>query len=450
MKNAVLLTFLILAGTGFLLAQNVPEPGQTLTLSGAIDVALDLNFTVRQAQNNLEQSQAGVLSAYGNFLPNVNLNSSWSGSQGESFLPNGTRLPSTNVRSFSSSISANMTLFDGFSNTSTLSQATSTAVASEHTLSRTRQMVVNQTRRLYYDVLRTEKLLRVAEATLEYSSQQLDRVKETARLGSASLVNVYQQQSQVGQDEVRLAQAQNEYELAKANLIAYLALDVTADYVIGDPSIPEEIDESEFARAREETRNFRQLAQGALATRPDYLSSRESFGAADAGVTIARSGYLPRITAGASYSLSGNSRLVNEFDDFKNNKNLNWSFSVSFPIFSGFRTNEASERALVARKNAEESHRDRERTVLVELQNAILSLQAAEKSYDAAVKSLQYQDQNLKVNQEKYNVGAGTLLDLLFARNNYNSALTTKINAVYQYLNAKSQLQLALGTIQYH
>ncbi len=421
---------------------------QSLTLVKAVEVALDRNFTVRQAQNNLERDQAGVLSAYGNFMPSVSLNSSWGGSQGESFLPDGTQLPSSNVRSLSTSVSTQMTIFDGFSNTSSLSQATQTAIGSEYTLGRTRQTVVNQTRRFYYDVLRTEKLLKVAEATLQYSSQQLDRVKETARLGSASLVNVYQQQSQVGQDEVRLVQAQNDYELAKANLIAYLALDVRGTYTIQDPSIAGEISDEEFSKVRSETNDFRVLAERALSTRPDYLTSKATFEAADAGVTIARSGYLPTVTANASYRLSGNSRLVNEFDDLKNNKTLSWGLSVSLPLFSGFRTNEASERALVARKNAEETLRDKERTVQVELQNALLQLQAAEKTYDASLKSLQYQDQNLKVNQEKYNVGAGTLLDLLLAQNNYNSALTTKINAVYQYLNAKSQLEFSLGTIQ--
>ena len=52
------------------------------------------------------------------------------------------------------------------------------------------------------------------------------------------------------------------------------------------------------------------------------------------------------------------------------------------------------------------------------------------------------------MNQEKYNVGSGTILDLLFAQNNYTAALSSKINAVYQYLNAKSQLDLAVGSIQ--
>ncbi len=438
-----LLLFIVVAGAS---AQSGTPP-KLLTMSRAIEIALEQNPAVRQAQNNLEREQASVLSAYGNFLPNVHLNSQWGGSQGESFLPNGQKLPSTSVRSLSSSLSASMTIFDGFANTSTLNQATANAVASEHTLARTRQNVIHQTRRLFYEVLRTRRLLEVAESSLKYNQQQLERVQETARLGSASLVNVYQQQSQVGQDEVRLVQAQNDYDNARANLIAYIGLDVTETYTIEDSTIPAELG-AEAKLDKAQMQDFRTLVERALGSRLDYQSSKEQYDAAQSAVTIARSGYMPRVTASTNYGLSGNNRVISEFEDFKNTRSFNWSLSLSFPLFSGFRTNQAEQAALVAKKNSEVNLQDSERRIQVELRSALLQLDFAEKNYEAALKSLQYQEQNLKVNQEKYNVGSGTLLDLLFAQNNYNSALTSKINAVYQYLSAKSNLELALGIIQ--
>jgi outer membrane protein len=440
--------FVVVLGALVLMSLGIAQQ-RTLTLNQAIDIALDRNFSVKQAQNNVERDQASVLAAYGNFMPNVNLNSSWGGSQGETFLPDGQRLPSTNVRSLSSSMSASMTLFDGFSNTSSLNAAVSTSVSTEQTLGRTRQNVVNQARRLYYEVLRTERLLKVAEQSLQYSTQQLERVKETARLGSASLVNVYQQQAQVGSDEVRVVQAQNDYENAKANLVAFLALDVAESITVQDPSIPEEIDQADFEQQKELTKNFRAMVETALDKRLDLMSAKAGYEATESAVTIARSGYFPRVSASASYSLSGNSRIQSEFDDFRNSRNFNWSLSVQVPLFSGFRTNEATQRALVTRKNAEENLRETERRIQVELKSALLQIEFAEKNYESSLKNLQYQEQNLKVNQERYNVGSGTLLDLFFAQNNYNNALAVKINAVIQYLGAKSQLEFALGTIRH-
>lgn len=428
-------------------AQSTASVPKVLTLSKAVEVALDQNVTVKQAQNNLERDQSGVTAAYGRFLPTLSASSSWSYQSGEGFLQSGDRYSST-LKSASTGVNAGLTLFDGFSNTSNLSQSTSTAVSTEYNLSRTRQTVVHTARRLYYDVLRTRRLLEVADATVKYDNQQLERIKETARLGSASLVNVYQQQAQGGQDEVNLVQAQSNYQNAIANLVAYLGLDVAETFTIEDSSIPEVINDIDPSGAKQRMQDFRAMANQAVSARFDYLSTKELFNAADAGVTIARSNYYPRISSSASYGLNGTDKVSNEFQDLKNNKSFNWSLSFSLPIFSGFQTSQAEQSALVLKKNAELGLYDKQRTIQVEVRSALLQLEFAEGSYNASIKSLQFQEQNLKVNQEKYNVGSGTLLDLLLAQNNYNSALTSKINAVFQYLTAKSNLELALGTIQ--
>ncbi len=285
-----------------LLASTATAQTPRITLGRAVELALDRNFAIKQAANNVQRDQAGVLSAYGNFAPTVSLTSSWSG--GEQYV-NGVALGSSDVRSLSMGLGARMTLFDGFANTSSFTSASATANASEYTLGRTRQTVSSQAQRLYYEVLRTRKLLEIAKLNIDYSSKQLDRVKETARLGSASLVNVYQQQSQVGSDEVRLVQAQNDYDLAQSNLAAYLALDMFQEYTIDDPSIPAEIDSVEMVRFRILSTDLRSFVDQAFDRRPDYQSAKESFRATQASVTAARSSYYPTISASASYGYNG-------------------------------------------------------------------------------------------------------------------------------------------------
>ncbi|MGB2869478.1 MAG: TolC family protein [Bacteroidota bacterium] len=450
MRKAVSFGVIWLVATAMLSAQVQPGSQKVLALKEAVQIALDKNFTVKQAQNNLESAQTAVVAAYGNFLPTLNLNGSWNWSSGQSFLPNGTALPTSNQRSINSSINSSITLFDGFSNTSTLSRAVSTSVATEYTLDRTRQNLINKIQTDYYEVLRTERLVKVAEETVKYDEKQLDKVKETARLGSASIVNVYQQQAQFGSDDAALVQARNTYDIAKANLLADISVEVSEDYVIQDSSIPEEVDRPEFEVLQNLARDFQGLAREALDNRLDFLSAREQYNAAEADVTASRSGYFPSITAGLSYGLTGsynsiNKPDVNEFSDINNARSFGWSVRFSLPLFSGFQTNNSVQRSLVAKKNAEEGLRDTERRIQVEVKNNLLLMQASLKSYESAVNNLQLQDQNLKINQEKYNIGSGTLLDLLLAQNNYNNALSNKINSVYQYLKAKSLLELSLG-----
>jgi len=467
MKSIVL----VLTAASLMSAQ--PRVQGPISLSDAVGIALERNYAVRQAMNNVEARQAGVMSAYGNFLPSISASAGWNG--GEQYV-NGVPLGRNDTRNFGTSIAANVTIFDGFANTSNLTRAEASVESFESTLSRTRQAVVAQSMFSYYEVLRTRRLLEVAKQTVEYSTRQLERVQETARLGSASLVDVYQQQAALGQDEVRYVNAQNDYDVAKANLIAYLALDVRSDPEIMDATIPLEIEPAEFAAQQARIADFNRLISESFDRRPDYESSKQNLRAAEASVTTARSGFYPSLSARLTYSLSGTTILENtggrpiyglvdnsgvitpaqigvtpsvayssEFSNFTDSKSLNWSLSLSFPIFSGFRTSEQVELAQVQKRNSEIQVQEKERVIQVEVRSASLRLQAAQKTYEAAVKSLQFQDQNLKVNQEKYNVGSGTLLDLLLAQNNYNSALSSKINAVYQYLNAKSQLDYATG-----
>lgn len=452
MKKMSLLLTLVVVTFHVLSAQQNAADQKMLTLQKAMEIALDKNYTVKQAQNNMESAQTGVTAAYGNFLPTVSFGSSWSG--GEQYV-NGVPLGSSNVRSFSPGLSARMTLFDGFNNTATLTRAVSTSASTEYTLTRTRQSLVYRIQSDYFEVLRTERLVRVAEETVKYDIKQLERVKETARLGSSSIVNVYQQQAQLGLDEAALVQARNNYDIAKANLLADISVEVTEDYVIADPSIPEEIDKTELERIAELSKDFPSLTREALDKRYDYLSAREQYNATEADVTSARSGYLPLIAASLGYGWNGRTILespttpyTSEFSNFKDNTSYNWSLSFSLPLFSGFQTNNIVQNRLVAKKNAEEGLRDTERRIQVDVKNSLLLMQASFKSYEAAVNSLQLQNQNLKINQEKYNVGSGTILDLLLAQNNYNTALSNKINSVYQYFKAKSALELSLGRIK--
>ena len=125
MKKTFSFTFFIVF-TFLAFSQNNPA-GKTLTLNEAVKIALENNSIVRQVQNYVERDQASVMAAYGNFLPSASMSASWGGSKGESFIPEFGSFPSTTSRSLSTSIGTNVTLFDGFSNTSTLDAAIANA-----------------------------------------------------------------------------------------------------------------------------------------------------------------------------------------------------------------------------------------------------------------------------------------------------------------------------------
>lgn len=441
-------TILIIAVVQAVLAYG---QGKTITLDQARQTALERNLNVAQAQNNIESAQATVLAATGNYLPTLSASASWNRSQTDSkatyFDPNTQTIKqvglSTDSR-FNTGVNLNYTIFDGLSREGNVKRASSNAVASEQTAARTRQSIVFQVESAYLNVLRNEQLVKVSEENLKRDNRQLERITESNRVGALSLADVYRQQSQVAADELNLITAQNNYDKAKADLVALIGLDVSEDFTIADPSVSTEIAQSELDATINQYKNFKDLSERAIAHRPDYQAATEELDAAEGGVTSARSGYMPSINANAGYGLNGD-----EFSTLSNTKSLNWGLSIRWNIFDGFGTNQALQSAQVQRKNAELSLQQTERNINVEIKKALLDLDAARKQYEVSQKGVVSATQDYRIAEERYNLGAGTLLDLLTASANLVNAQANKVNASYNYVTSKRNVEYVLGERPY-
>jgi len=423
------------------------KPSTTITLDDAIRIALERNVAVIQAENALEAQESNRLSAFGDFMPSLSLSGGWTRTQstGTVFLqgvaiPGITRL----YNSFSGGLTANMTIFNGFANTANLNRAQANVAAAENTLYRTRQRIVYETTQLYLNVLRTRELLKVSEENLKRSQKQLERIQESNRVGALALADVYRQQVQVGSDELALIQAQSNYDKARADLTFFLALDVMEDYDYSDLTMSAEVDADEFREVEQRYGNFYTLVNEALNVRPDYLSAVESYNSASSAVAVARAGHFPSVSAFASYGYA--SDTLSKLTD---NKSIRWGLQISLPLFSGFAVDNQWQQARINERNAYEQMKQAERQVQVDIRKALLDYEAAKKQLDVTQKSVRSAEQDRRIAEEKYNLGAGTLLDLLIANANYVSAVSNKVNALYNYKLVKKQLEFATGTLTY-
>ena len=448
-KNLVFVLICVVMLPTLLQSQN---SGKTMTLKDCIGVALQNNANVLQAQNDILVRNSNVTAAVGSFLPNLNAGGSWNESNRDIKtetteiiggipvqVPGGIKTLSTSV---SGSVSSSITLFDGLANISRLGSAKANATASRHNLERTKQGVIAQVYSYYFNVLRTEKIYLQRQEVVEYSSQQLDKLVESEKLGAVSQANVFQQQAQLASDELSLIQAESDFDKAKADMIAFLAYDSYEIFEFHDSSVKSEIDSSDYLKLKKELEDYNTLFDKAINTRPDYQSRVEGVTAADYSLTAARGGHLPSLSANASYAMS-----APHLSSITDNKTLSYGLSLNIPIFSRFQVSNSVQSAKVGLKNAEINRDEAKRTIQVEIRKALLDLDAAYKSYISANRNVNFQKENVRIIQEKHNLGSSTLLDLLYATNNYNQSEVSMINATYAYLFSVKQIEYVLGVL---
>ncbi len=118
---------------------------------------------------------------------------------------------------------------------------------------------------------------------------------------------------------------------------------------------------------------------------------------------------------------------------------------MSWPLFNGFvrETNVARQAANrdAARATAEDSRRQ----VNALLTQYLASLVAARQRYEIAVTSLTAATEDLRVQQQRYRLGASTFLEILASQVNLDQADIDRVQAALDYLVAKAQIEALIG-----
>jgi outer membrane protein len=422
---------------------------KNLTLDEAISIALQRNTQLIKSKNQLESSQTQVKNAYGELLPTVGAQGQWNwqrindvGGAQRDYLGNNVIVPPSeeDSRYYSVGVGGSLTLFDGLSNIANINQKQDNLKAAEYNLEKMKQNIVFQTTDYFYSILNAQELMKVREDNVKYYEKFFETVQERNKLGSVAKADVYTAQVQLGNAELQLIQAQNAYETALSNLLNYLGLNVLEEYKLVDPfGGSKTVDTDTYMK---DFADIGVLVSGALDTRFDFKGQELLLKAAESGITMARSGLLPSLTGNYSYSTSA-INVNNLFD----RKVLSFGMTLSIPIFSNWSTENQIQFAQVSYKNAQEDLSALERQIKIEVKQGYLDLVAAKKSLDVSTKSVTAAEETRKINQERYNLGSGTILDVLQADRDYTEALRNKINATYDFYSKRDKLNNALGKL---
>jgi outer membrane protein len=416
-----------------------------------VRIALAQSADVKRAANDLTLGRASVAEARFRFVPDLRLGVSGSESFGRSFVEEEGRIVTQSNESVNARLSSSVTLFDGLANVADLEAARLEATAAGLELERTRQTVVFDVISRYLALIEAREQVSVLDEDLAAQLEQEEQVRRFVDAGERPISELYQQQASTARARLSLVEARQTRALREVDLVQTLQLDPVAEYVFEAPPLPEvepPLPEPGQGAAGSESTALAALLEVAFASRPDLSAQTAQVAAATAGRRAASGGWWPSVglsgSFGSNYSSTRPDDVLSQFED-------RWSaslgLSVSMPIFDRLATHRAVQRARIAEDNARITEALGRHAVALEVRRAVLERDAAHERLDAADAQVRAAQAALDAVQQRYGVGAATIVEVSLARAELTGAGSSRVTARYDVVWQERLLDYYLGLL---
>jgi outer membrane protein len=418
-------------------AAAVRIPGDSLarpiSLEEAVRLAQRNAPAAVQARGTLRSNAAAVRSAYAAFIPTLNVNLGGTRQGGDRFNPQGQLVPFTGEPwQYSSGFSTQLDVFDGGSRFFDIKSAKANVGNAEANEVLQKFNVALSVKQQYFNVLASRESYAAALIQLEQAQQQLRASAAKVAAGAATMSDSLRSVIQVGNARLAMLTAENNLRVANASLTRLIASPVL---VTANPA-----DTGTTAPIAADSVQLAALA----ANGPAVLQAQSAVAASRAASRAARAPYLP--TVSLTYNRGGNgSDNRFGFGDKRYAYSNTLRFSLQYPLFNQLTREEGVVRADVAQDNAEAQLRDTRLLAQQSLVQYLGALRTAEERVSIQVASVAAAEEDLRVQQRRYELGASTLLDVLTSQLTLNQARASLIQARYDMRVARAQIEALIG-----
>lgn len=431
------------------------------SLQQCIDYAQKNNIALKQSEiqshiykNNSVQSKAAV-------LPNVNAGAQHTYNFGRTIDRYTNTFANTQVLSQNFYISSNVVLWSGLAEYNNIKANQYQYLASNETYLQQKNDLALNVATAYINVIFSDEILQVAKSQYKITQEQLDRTQKLADAGTLAKSAVYDLKAQLANEEVNVTGADNNYQIALLTLKQLLNLDTLNSFGITRPVLDVSSDNLNSL-------SVQNIYETALKNQHSIKSSQYSLMAAEKSLAVSRGRMSPTlsatgtlgtgtsgldkridainlvgldttaITTGGDFVLSPKTEVLTSkkpfADQFKDNVNKSFGFTLSVPIFNGLQTYTSVKNAKLTALNAKYSQDLVEQNLYKTIAQAYANAKAALNKYNANLVSVEASQQSFNFAQQKYNVGAISTFDYNTAKTRLQSAQSNLVQAKYDYV----------------
>lgn len=438
MRKGILLLFFGLFVSGTLHAQNAQE----ISLQEAIDIALENNYQLKVAKNDVDLAEKQVFSEKADYLPSLNANISGNRNIGRAFNENTGQITTQTNNSFRSSLNAEFPIFSGFENLHSLKSSRYNKLSRKENLERVRENIIFNTASNYLQYILDKKFLEIDRENLAASRKTLEQVQAQVEVGSRPRVDQFNQEATVANNELAVVNSENALESSRLQLIQTLQVDPRKEYEFASPEI-------ETQSVGSEDYDLDQLVTTALENRSDLQREKFNIQSIKHQLEATRGSLYPTLSLNGFISSSYSELQPFGFQDqfFDQNINRGLGFSLNIPIFGNLNRRINVQSQQINYKNATLNLQDTELQIVQEVNQAYNDYTSYTKQLESSQKALQAAERSYETQKQRYEVGSGTLIELSDANAQYVEAQASRAQALFRVIFQRHLLDYYIGKL---
>ena len=412
------------------------QTAMTLHDCMAYAVSNSTKMRIQQAQTGDERiARRDALLAV--FLPTVSSGTSASYSFGRNIDPETNTYINTVSFSNGYSVSAGITLFNGFSAVNNLKISQTSLKMGETRERQVEADICLAVMEAFYNVAYYQRLVDICREQAEAAESQLTKAQRQEELGLKGHADVIQMEAELSDRQYDLVTTQNAYADSKVQLEDLMFWPVDEELVI-EAGTPGQAGHDTASSLPAATGNLDEVLSFALSHHPAVLLAEGTRLNAKRELNTAKWQLLPTVSLSGGWSTSYYSYQGTQqtpyWDLLRRNGGEFVSMSVSMPIF-----NRLSRQSNIARRRnallrAEAEYDQTLRDVESEVRRAVQDRDGAETAWLQAQRKAEVQEEAYNLNLKRLEQGLISPLEFQTASNNYLRAQADEMNSRFRYL----------------
>ncbi|NOS36088.1 MAG: hypothetical protein GQ522_05580 [Deltaproteobacteria bacterium] len=395
---------------------------KVVTLDDAYRMAFANHERVRIAGEKLLQARAGLSKATSQLLPtvtaegNITRFSEQQSSSGALLQPDETRSFTLRVR---------QPLFEGGKRWSGRKQARLSLDGSRIGVNATREEVMLDTGRAFFNALKAERELAISEASIKRALERRKVASSRLKVGEVTRSVLLRAEADVAGAEADLIRAQNRLIDGQDLLKRFIGSD--EDIAVIEPPL----DTPSIEMAEE-------LIATALKGRRDYRQAMIEEEIAHEEVKSARGSFLPTLTLLGLYI----NREQEPSTTFLLNDSVAGSLVLSYPLFEGGLRRAELREAKSMRRGSELRRMSLRKDIELEVRAALHAVKSLNAVTASFARQVAFSEENYEMVFKQFKYGLATNVDVI-------DADTTLVSAQSGLMNARYDLQIALLDLKF-